>query len=180
LKNETIFFKKKIRLLHIAPEQSFYRIFKKLKNIKYTTYDLNSPLASIKGDICNMPFMDNSFDFLLCNHVLEHIKDDKKAMSEIYRVLNINGTAILQVPLNQNSKNTLEDNSITNKKERIEKFGQYDHVRLYGMDYFERLKKVGFEVEQIKYSSNFNKKDIKKFGIIEDEIIPLCKKLIKN
>ena len=67
----------------------------------------------------------------------------------------------------------MEDNSITNKKERIEKFGQYDHVRLYGMDYFERLKKVGFEVEQIKYSSNFNKKDIKKFGIIEDEIIPL-------
>ena len=127
-----------------------------------------------------MPFKDNSFDFLLCNHVLEHIEDDHKAMSEIYRVLNIGGNAILQVPLNQNSKNTLEDNSITDKKERIEKFGQYDHVRLYGMDYFERLKKVGFELEQIKYASNYNKKDIKKFGIIENEIIPLCKKLIKN
>lgn len=180
LKNETIFFKEEIKVLHIAPEQSFYRIFKKQKNITYTTYDLNSPLASIKGDVCNMPFKDNSFDFLLCNHVLEHIEDDKKAMSEIYRVLNINGTAILQVPLNQNSKKTLEDNSITTRKERIEKFGQYDHVRLYGMDYFKRLKKVGFEVEQIKYASNYNKKDIKKFGIIEDEIIPLCKKLINN
>ena len=101
-------------------------------------------------------------------------------MSEIYRVLNIDGTAILQVPLNQNSKNTLEDNSITTKKERIERFGQYDHIRLYGLDYFERLKKVGFKVESIKYSSNFNKKEIKKFGIIEDEIIPVCKKLIKN
>jgi hypothetical protein len=74
----------------------------------------------------------------------------------------------------------LEDNSITDKKERIEKFGQYDHVRLYGMDYFERLKKVGFDLEQVKYASNYNKKDIKKFGIIENEIIPLCKKLIKN
>ena len=127
-----------------------------------------------------MPFKDNSFDFLLCNHVLEHIEDDQKAISEIYRVLNINGTAILQVPINQNSKKTLEDNLITNKKERIEKFGQYDHVRLYGLDYFKRLKKAGFEVSPIKYSSNFTKKEIEKFGIIEDEIIPVCKKLIKN
>ena len=69
---------------------------------------------------------------------------------------------------------------ITNKKERIEKFGQYDHVRLYGLDYFERLKKADFEVSPIKYSSNFTKKEIEKFGIIEDEIIPVCKKLIKN
>lgn len=180
LKNETVFFKKKIKVLHIAPEQSFYKIFKKQKNISYTTYDLNSPLASIKGDICDMPFKDNSFDFLLCNHVLEHIEDDQKAISEIYRVLNINGTAILQVPINENSKKTLEDNLITNKKERIEKFGQYDHVRLYGLDYFERLKKAGFKVSPIKYSSNFTKKEIEKFGIIEDEIIPVCKKLIKN
>ena len=77
-------------------------------------------------------------------------------------------------------KKTLEDNLIINKKERIEKFGQYDHVRLYGLDYFERLKKAGFKVSPIKYSSNFTKKEIEKFGIIEDEIIPVCKKLIKN
>ena len=178
LKNETIFFKKNLKVLHIAPEQCFYNVFKKLKNINYITYDLNSPLAEIKGDICNMPFKNNSFDYILCNHVLEHINDDKKAMMEIFRVLNISGTAILQVPINLNNKNTLEDNSITNKQERIEKFGQYDHVRLYGLDYFKKLKNIGFEVDQIKYASKFNDDEILKYSIVKNEVIPVCKKLI--
>ena len=131
LNNETNFFSKTLKVLHIAPEQCFYNLFKNLKNINYTTFDLNSPLADIKGDICNLPFKENSFDFILCNHVLEHINDDKKAMKELYRVLNKNGTAILQVPINQKSSKTFEDSSIVDKKERIEKFGQYDHIRLY-------------------------------------------------
>ena len=178
LKNETIFFKKDLKVLHIAPEQCFYNVFKKLKNINYITYDLNSPLAEIKGDICNMPFKNNSFDYILCNHVLEHINDDKKAMMEIFRVLNISGTAILQVPINLNNKNTLEDNSITNKQERIEKFGQYDHVRLYGLDYFKKLQNIGFEVDQVKYGSKFNDDEILKYSIVKNEVIPVCKKLI--
>ena len=178
LKNETIFFKKNLKVLHIAPEQCFYNVFKKLKNINYITYDLNSPLAEIKGDICNMPFKNNSFDYILCNHVLEHINDDKKAMMEIFRVLNISGTAILQVPINLNNKNTLEDNSITNKQERIEKFGQYDHVRLYGLDYFKKLQNIGFEVDQVKYGSKFNDDEILKYSIVKNEVIPVCKKLI--
>ena len=136
---KTNFFSKTLKVLHIAPEQCFYNLFKNLKNINYTTYDLNSPLADIKGDICNLPFKENSFDFILCNHVLEHINDDKKAMKELYRVLNKNGTAILQVPINQKSRKTFEDSSIVDKKERIEKFGQYDHIRLYGLDYFKKL-----------------------------------------
>ena len=178
LNNETEFFKKKIKVLHIAPEQCFYKIFKKLKNINYTTFDLNSPLADIKGDICKMPFEKNSFDYILCNHVLEHINDDKKAMTEIYRVLNICGTAILQVPINLNNKTTLEDNGINNKQERIEKFGQYDHVRLYGLDYFKKLQNIGFEVDQVKYASRFNDDEILKYGIEKNEVIPVCKKLI--
>jgi len=178
LRNETSFFKKKLKVLHIAPEQCFYNIFKNLDNINYTTYDLNSPLAKIKGDIKKMPFKENSFDFILCNHVLEHIDNDKKAMIEIFRVLNFNGTAILQVPLNQNLEKTYEDDSITEKKDRIEKFGQYDHQRVYGLDYFDKLKSIGFEVEPIKYSKDFKKEEIKKYGLIENEIIPVCKKLI--
>ncbi len=178
LNNETEFFTKKIKVLHIAPEQCFYKLFKNLKNINYTTFDLNSPLADIKGDICKMPFEKNSFDYILCNHVLEHINDDKKAMMEIFRVLNVNGTAILQVPVNLNNKTTLEDNSITNKQERIEKFGQYDHVRLYGLDYFKRLQNIGFEVDQIKYASKFNDNEVLKYSINRNEVIPVCKKLI--
>ena len=178
LNNETEFFTKKIKVLHIAPEQCFYKLFKNLKNINYTTFDLNSPLADIKGDICKMPFEKNSFDYILCNHVLEHINDDKKAMMEIFRVLNVNGTAILQVPVNLNNKTTLEDNSITNKQERIEKFGQYDHVRLYVLDYFKRLQNIGFEVDQIKYASKFNDNEVLKYSINRNEVIPVCKKLI--
>ena len=82
LKNETTLFEKKIKLLHFAPEQAFYRIFKKLSNIQYDTIDINSPLAKIKADICDLPINDNSYDFILCNHVLEHVLDDKKAMNE--------------------------------------------------------------------------------------------------
>ena len=176
LNNETNFFSKTLKVLHIAPEQCFYNLFKNLKNINYTTFDLNSPLADIKGDICNLPFKENSFDFILCNHVLEHINDDKKAMKELYRVLNKNGTAILQVPINQKSSKTFEDSSIVNKKERIEKFGQYDHIRLYGLDYFKKLESFGFKVDPLKYSKEFTESEIIKYGLIKDEIIPVCKK----
>ena len=176
LNNETNFFSKTLKVLHIAPEQCFYNLFKNLKNINYTTFDLNSPLADIKGDICNLPFKENSFDFILCNHVLEHINDDKKAMKELYRVLNKNGTAILQVPINQKSSKTFEDSSIVDKKERIEKFGQYDHIRLYGLDYFKKLESFGFKVDPLKYSKEFTESEIIKYGLLKDEIIPVCKK----
>lgn len=176
LNNETNFFSKTLKVLHVAPEQCFYKLFKNLKKINYTTFDLNSPLADIKGDICNLPFKENSFDFILCNHVLEHINDDNKAMKELYRVLNKNGTAILQVPINQKSSKTLEDSSIVDKKERIEKFGQYDHIRLYGLDYFKKLESFGFKVNPLKYSKEFTEGEIIKYGLIKDEIIPVCKK----
>ena len=139
LKNETEFFNKNIKVLHFAPEAAFLEKFKKLNNISYNTIDLNSPLADIKADICDLPFEDESYDFILCNHVLEHIIDDTKAMQELYRVLKKDGIGIFQVPLNMSSKKTFEDFSITGPKERNKAFGQYDHVRLYGMDFFERL-----------------------------------------
>ena len=177
LKNETNFFNSKIKILHIAPEQAFFKFLKSLNNKNYITFDLNSPLADVKGDICKMPFDDNFFDLILCNHVLEHIDDDKKAMQELFRVLNKNGTAILQVPIDLEKKETFEDVNIKTKQERMEKFGQYDHVRIYGRDYFKKLKKVGFHVEQNKYASNFSKIEIKKYSIVENEIIPICKKI---
>lgn len=178
LKNETKFLNKEIEMLHIAPEQSFYKIFKNSKKIKYTTFDLDSPIADIKGDICKMPFKNNFFDLILCNHVLEHIVEDKLAMMEIYRVLKPNGTAVLQVPIETSNSKTLEETMITSQKERNEKFGQYDHVRLYGNDYFKRLESIGFKVEKNFYAKKFSKEEIKKYGLNENEIIPICKKLI--
>ena len=176
LKNKTDFFNSNLKILHVAPEQAFFKFLKSVNNKNYITFDLNSPLADIKGDICAMPFEDNFFDFILCNHVLEHIVDDTKAMKELYRVLKRKGTAILQVPINVGRDKTFEDNNITTKKERIEKFGQYDHVREYGLDYYTKLESIGFSVEKNNYASKFNENDINKYSIFRDEIIPICKK----
>ena len=176
LKNETPFFSKTLKVLHFAPEQAFYKPFKKMTNLDYVTTDLNSPLADVKADICNLPFKDNEFDVILCNHVLEHIPDDTKAIKELYRVLKVGGFGIFQVPQDLNRKITFEDDSITDKKERAKIFGQYDHVRVYGRDYFEKLRSVGFKVEEVDYTATLSKKDIEKYCLAQGEIIPVVYK----
>ena len=162
--------------MHFAPEQAFYKRFKKLNNIQYDSIDINSPLAKIKADICDLPIKDNTYDFILCNHVLEHVLDDKKAMSELYRVLKKGGTGIFQVPIDMNRKKTFQDDSITDKLERNKIFGQYDHVRVYGKDYFNKLENTGFKVQQIDYSKEFSNEEILKYSIIKGEVIPVCTK----
>ncbi len=176
LKNETALFTTPIKLLHFAPEQAFYKRFRKMKNLEYITTDLNSPLADVKADICNLPFEDNSFDFVLCNHVLEHIPDDTKAMKELYRILKLGGTAILQIPQDLKRTNTFEDNSITSRKERAKIFGQYDHVRVYGRDYFDKLRSIGFKVEEVDYTQTLTVSEIDTFRLAQGEIIPVCTK----
>lgn len=176
LKNETDFFSSKKKVLHFAPEQAFYKRFKKMENLDYITTDLNSPLANVKADICNLPFNDNKFDIILCNHVLEHIPNDTKAMQELYRVMKVGGMGIFQIPQDLNRQTTFEDNTITNKKERAKIFGQYDHVRIYGLDYFDKLRSIGFKVEEINYSSKFSEEDITKYCLAKGEIIPVVYK----
>ena len=176
LKNETDFFSKNLKVLHFAPEQAFYKRFRKLKNLNYTTTDLNSPLADVKADICDMPFKENEFDFILCNHVLEHIPNDTKAMQEIYRILKPGGTAILQIPQDLKRKNTFEDDSITDRKERERIFGQYDHVRIYGRDYFDKLRSIGFKVKEVDYTNQLSTEEIDKYRLAKGEVIPVCYK----
>lgn len=174
LKNETDFFSHHKKVLHFAPEQAFYKRFRKQKNLDYTTTDLNSPLADIKADICNLPFRDNEFDVILCNHVLEHIPDDTKAMQELYRVLKKGGMAILQIPQDMSREKTFEDNSITDRKERAKIFGQYDHVRVYGRDYFDRLRSIGFRVIEEDYTQKIDADWVDKYRLAKGEIIPVC------
>lgn len=176
LKNETGFFSKDLKVLHFAPEQAFYKRFRQLKNLHYTTTDLNSPLADVKADICDLPFKDNTYDFILCNHVLEHIPNDTLAMKELYRVLKPGGTAILQIPQDLKREKTFEDNSITSRKERAKIFGQYDHVRVYGRDYFDKLRGIGFRVEEVDYTSRLRDSEIEKYRLPKGEIIPVCTK----
>ena len=176
LKNETDFFTAPKKVLHFAPEQAFYKRFKKMPNLDYVTTDLNSPLADVKADICNLPFEDNSFDVIFCNHVLEHIPDDTKAMQELYRVLKVDGMGIFQIPQDLKREKTFEDNSITDKKERQKIFGQYDHVRIYGRDYYDKLRGVGFKVEEVDYTATLSEADIDKFRLAKGEIIPIVSK----
>ncbi|GLB50527.1 class I SAM-dependent methyltransferase [Neptunitalea lumnitzerae] len=176
LKSETDFFTASKKVLHFAPEQAFYKRFRKMSNLTYTTTDLNSPLADVKADICNLPFPDNAYDVILCNHVLEHIPDDTKAMQELFRVLKPGGMAILQIPQDYSRTHTFEDDSITDKKERAKIFGQYDHVRVYGMDYFDKLRSIGFQVTEEHYTDKLTAEEVEKYCLAKGEIIPVCKK----
>lgn len=152
LKQKTDIFKQKVKILHVSPEPSLYNILKKQKNILYVTGTKYSEgiyyhkdIDSI--DLLQLPYGDGEFDMVICNHVLEHIVDDAKAISEIHRVLAHNGSAILQVPISNQLENTYEDSSITSRELREEHFGQFDHVRIYGKDYVDRLEKAGFKVQ---------------------------------
>lgn len=178
LKDETDFFTstKKLKVLHIAPEQCFLKLFKNQKNLDYITSDLESPIADVKADICDLPFKNDEFDVIFCNHVLEHIPDDKKAMQELYRVLKKGGFGIFQIPQDLNRATTFEDNSITDKKERAKIFGQYDHVRVYGRDYFNKLRSIGFTVDEVDYTKKIASEKLERFCLMKGEILPVCYK----
>ena len=178
LRDETTFFssEEKQKVLHIAPEQCFLDIFRKQKNLEYITSDLESPIADVKADICDLPFDDNSFDVVFCNHVLEHIPDDTKAMQELFRVVKPNGMGIFQIPQDISRAKTFEDNTITDRKERAKIFGQYDHVRIYGKDYFDKLRSVGFRVDEIDYTKNIAPEKLERFCLMKNEILPVCYK----
>src|SRR5258708_910883 len=140
LKDKTNFFSTKLNVLHFAPEPCFINRFEKQHGDGYITADIESPLAKVKMDIHQIPFSENHFDVVLCNHVLEHVNDDIQAMREIHRVLKPGGWAILQVPFfSPVPDKTFEDNSITDKREREKIFGQDDHVRKYGKHYVQRI-----------------------------------------
>ena len=176
LNEQTDFFtsKEKKKVLHFAPEQAFYKLFRNQKNIDYTTTDLFSPLADVKADICNLPFEDNQYDVILCNHVLEHIPDDTKAMQELYRVLKPGGMAILQIPQDLSRAVTFADDTITDQKERAKIFGQYDHVRIYGRDYFDKLRSIGFKVIEEDYTNKIAPELVEKYCLAKGEVIPVC------
>jgi predicted SAM-dependent methyltransferase len=176
LQNETNFFTstEKIKVLHFAPEQEFYKRFKKQANLDYTTTDLLSPLADVKADICNLPFQDNSYDMILCNHVLEHIPNDTKAMQELYRVLKPGGMGIFQIPQDLLRATTFSDDTIVDQKERAKIFGQYDHVRVYGHDYFDKLRSIGFKVVEGDYTNKISADLVEKYCLAKGEIIPIC------
>lgn len=176
LKESTDFFTENLKLLHIAPELCFIKKFKSMPNIDYTTADLESPLADVKMDVHEIPFDDNTFNVVFCNHVMEHVEDDIKAMSEIHRVLKPGGWAIIQSPQDYSRAETLEDPSITDPKERERVYWQDDHVRLFGLDYGKRLEKAGFKVTEDRFVMEMDPAKVKRYALPAQEIIYFCAK----
>ena len=176
-----------LKLLHFAPEKVFYTIFSEMSEIDYFPCDLHPNIYNYEGkttvkkaDITDIPFEDNYFDFILCNHVLEHIPNDALAMSELYRVMKPNGVGIFQVPIDYNRDKTYEDFSITSKKGRLKAFGRRDHVRWYGNDYKDRLANAGFEVMEDDFVNSFSKKKQFKYGFDSSEQIYYCEKILEK
>lgn len=171
LTRKTEFFKKQLKVLHIAPERCFLESFKKQHGSGYVTADLESPWADVKLDIHHMPFTEAQFDVVLCNHVLEHVKDDIQAMTEIKRVLKKGGWAILQVPFfSPVPEHTFSDDSITDSRERERIFGQNDHIRRYGRDYPVRISQSGLRVREEIFSFDLTKEECHRYGLVPEII----------
>ncbi len=174
-KNKLDIFNQKLKILHIAPEPALYKFLKKQKNLLYytgTKYSegiyFHQNIDSV--DLLQIPYKDEEFDLVICNHVLEHIVDDAKAMSEIFRVIYKGGSAILQVPISNIIDSTYEDETITISSEREKHFGQFDHVRIYGKDYVNRLENAGFRVETYNaFKDNSNHEKLNKLSLNKNE-----------
>jgi len=164
-------------LLHIAPEKNLKKLFRQMPQLRYINADLNPGAADVQMDITAIPHPDSSFDYLLCNHVLEHIPNDAQAMRELFRVLKPGGTAILQVPFAEKLTNTYENFDITNPAEREFHFGQFDHVRIYGHDYPHRLEQAGFNVFVTTALEALGSDAVQKLSLIPDEKIFIGTKL---
>lgn len=165
------------RLLHIAPEVSLMRHFKRhyRDNKNYITADLESPLADLHFDVQNIPLEDESMDVIICNHLLEHVEDDRRAMAELYRILKCGGWGIMLVPEERGRATTFEDDTITDPEERTRIFGQYDHRRIYGRDYDERLTTAGFRVKRIAYNELLSAEQRQRYAIGTDDLIVVYK-----
>ena len=174
LENQTLLFQQnKIKLLHISPEFAFYEKLKEIQTIQYFPVDKFEPgydyLSLTKDfDLLDQNLETNQFDFIICNHVLEHIVDDKTAINNLFKLLKSDGTAIITVLILTNYALTFEDYSITHPKDRKKHFGQWDHVRFYGLDIANRFEKSGFEVKTIHATEYFNESERQKFGVLNE------------
>lgn len=173
LTRETDFMQRPPRLLHIAPEVCLMRRLKPLYASRpgdYVTADLESPLADLHFDVERIPLPDASFDAVICNHLLEHVADERRALAELRRILRPGGWGILLVPADLSREATFEDDTVTDPAERTRLFGQYDHRRLYGRDYPERLREAGFEAEDIDYAAALTGPERRLYALPEDHI----------
>jgi SAM-dependent methyltransferase len=165
LREQTEVFRQPVDVLECAPFGGLTRQLKQRTNGRYVSVDLESPLAEIKADVTALPFPSGEFDVVLCSHVLEHVEDDRRAARELARVLRPDGFAVIIVPIHRGLSDTFEDPSITTPEERLTKYGQADHVRIYGRDFPARLTQAGFSVERINMFELVSGGDAGRWGL---------------
>ena len=176
LSRETYLLTRAPRFLHIAPEVCLMRKFEKIFPAdRYTTLDLESPLAKVHADVQALPFPDGSFDVVFCNHVLEHVADDRLAMHEMYRVMKPGGWGVMLSPVDASRAETFEDDTIIDPAERTRVFGQYDHRRIYGRDYADRLRETGWQVDEIDCFATLTPAEQKSYAL-RSEILYVVRK----
>ncbi len=180
LERETALLQETPQLLHIAPEVCIMKHLRKAYSSRnegqnYITADLESPLADMHFDVQSIPIDDNSIEVILCNHIMEHVADDRLAMRELYRIMKPGGWGVILSPVEMDREETFEDDSITDPQERSRIFGQYDHRRIYGRDYADRLRQAGFKVDEVDYIQNFTPEERTRYALTA-EIIYIVKK----
>jgi len=178
LKNETQIFKDNPKVLHIAPEDALKKHF--IKNPNYYDIDINPIYASYQMDITSIAFEDYKFDYIICSHVLGHIKNEKLAVDELNRVLKIGGQLFVLTLIDLKAQKTLEDESIILPQQKLKAYGEPDLVRLHGLDFINRLKRTNLKVEEIDYRLHFsNEENIRlSLGNGRRELIYKCEKVL--
>ncbi len=176
LTRKTNLFSARLEVLHFAPEHCMAKHLSKPVNIKYLSADLGSPRAMMKLDMTNITFPDESFDVVISSHVLEHVIDDIRAMHELVRVQKSSGWSIHIVPIDHSRETTLEDPAINTPEERNRVYGHYDHKRIYGRDYKNRLESVGFRVEVFTTKDFCTGEEISRMGLFDFTEIYYCTK----
>jgi SAM-dependent methyltransferase len=153
-----------VRVLHFAPERSVRSFVERQRPASYLSVDLEAPDADLHADITALPLPDQSYDLVLCSHVLEHVPDDAAAMREMRRVLTAGGVAVIQSPVDASRHETFEDPSIDDPAVRKQLFSQEDHVRVYGRNIHERLMAAGFEAKLLAADS-FGPEEVRRYGL---------------
>lgn len=176
LQDHTEIFSRPLRLLHIAPEYPLYQAFKGAPNLDYVTAGLDGSFIQVVMDLLHTACKPDLFDVVICCHVLEHIVDDLAAMRELRRVLKPGGQAFLDSPIDYGRDVTFEDPNCRTPEARARIFGQSDHVRIYGLDYPNRLEAAGFTVRVDEYVKSLSPETVRRYGLIAEEPLYICTK----
>jgi SAM-dependent methyltransferase len=176
LRDKTDLFTEPHEVLHFAPESGLQRHLKSLPTIKYHGADLKSVRAEEHFDICAIPYPADSFDVILCSHVLEHVPDDRRAMSELFRVMKPGSWGLIEVPFDGKLDETQEDPSVTTDEDRIRLYGNKGHLRRYGRDYPDRLRAAGFKVTSNRYAMELSPALVERYRLLLGGVVTIAAK----